>query len=429
MTDVLSSLEDDLMPAMRRLTALLSIILLLPLNSARAAESDHEHSRLTEDPGLTLSELVTRTLAQTPTLGELDSQQAFAEAWNSRSSQWLGEAPALSLRYQTDRFNRDAGIEEYEAGLELPLWRWGEKSASSAFADSLTRENLDAKAYLRWEVAGVVRESLWRIAEAEIDHTMAERAADIATTVAAKVERSHELGDSALGEVLIARSNRLQAVNELLEKQAALLDAERTYAILTQGTLRPVFANEQLSSLTDIPSDHVSIAWLNSQVARATAARNRVEKSSRGRPALTIGPRVEQGPNDPEDYPSIGLTLRFPIATGAYAGPEIAAADQSLAAAIADRDRQLRKLQLMFHEASHELAVIREQLTAASESAVLAERQIEMGNSAYEAGELSLLNLLLIQNSALAAERQAALLNVAHSRAIAQYNQAVGDIP
>jgi len=408
-------------------TLLLAVF--LAMNSAQAADTGHEHPTLTADPGLTLSELVTRTLSHAPSLSELDSQAEFADAWNTRSANWLGGAPALSLRYQTDQFNRDAGLEEYEAGLELPLWRWGEKSASRAFASSLARENLDAKAHLRWEIAGMVRRYLWRIAEAEVDHTMAERFAEIATTVLTKVERAHELGDTAFGEVLIARSNRLQASNRLLEKEAALLDAERAYAILTQDTVRPEFTSEKLSKLTALPAEHVSIAWLNSQVARASAARERIGKSSRGRPALTIGPKVEQAPNDPRSYPSVGLTLRFPIATNAYAGPEIASASRALATTIAERDRQLRRLRLMFHEAAHELVVIREQLSAAAESATLARQQIEMGNKAYEAGELNLLNLLLIQNSALAAERQAALLDVAHSRAIAQYNQAVGDTP
>jgi outer membrane protein TolC len=414
---------------MHRTTAILLLILLVAVSRVNGAEIGHEHQSLTPDPALTLSELVTRTLAHAPSLTELESQAGFAAAWNARAASWLGGAPALSLRYQTDRFNSNAGVEEYEAGLELPLWRWREKSASKAFASSLEQESQDALAQLRWEVAGMVRHMLWQVAEAETDHMMAERAAAIAASVMIKVERAHELGDTALGEVLIARSNRLQAVNNVIEKEAALLDAERTYAVLTQGSVRPVFSTERLSHLTALPADHVSVIWLNSQVARASAGRDRIEKASRGRPSLLIGPRWEQAPNDPESYNSLGLTLRFPFATNAYAAPEIAGADVALASATAERDRRLRQLQLMFHEASHELHVVTEQLAAAAESAELARQQIDMGSTAYEAGELNLLNLLLIQSSALAAERQAALLEVARNRAIARYNQAVGDIP
>lgn len=409
--------------------AILCFTLLLALSGARAAELDHDHLRLTADPKLTLSELVTRTLAQTPSLRELESQADYAAAWNERAANWLSAAPALELHYQTDRFNHDQGLAEYEAGLELPLWRWGERSAHSAFARRLAEENTTARAQLRWEVAGAVREALWQVAEAEVDHVLAQRAAELAGRVLEKMERAHELGDAALGEVLIARSNRLQALNDLIDKDAALMDAERSYAILTQESVRPAFTAESLSNLQELPSDHVLVTWLNSQVQRASAARDRIEKSSRGSPTLLLGPKRERSPNDPANYDSIGLTVRVPFATGRYAGPDIAAADRLLAGTIAERDRQLRRLRLMFHEASHQMMVVTDQLAAAAESAVLAEQQIEMGSLAYESGELNLLNLLQIQSSALAAERHAALLAVAKNRAIARYNQSVGETP
>jgi len=410
-------------------TTILSFTLLLLLASAHAEDVDHDHLRLTPDPDLTLSELVTRTLARAPSAGELESQAAFAAAWDARASNWLSAAPALSVHYRTDRFNADDGLEEYEAGLTLPLWRWGEKSATTDFASSLDRETATARAQLRWEMAGAVRQGLWQIAAAEIDQAMAKRSAELASRIKVKVERAHDLGDTALGDVLIARSNHLQAANALIGKEAALLDAERSFAILTQDTVRPEFKAEDLSKLTEIPAEHVLITWLNSQVTRASAARNRIEKSSRAGPSLLLGPKRERGPNDAERYDSLGLTLSFPFATSAHAAPEIAAANRALAGIVAERDRHLRRLQLMFHEAAHELMVVTEQLAAATESAALAKRQIEMGNRAFEAGELNLLNLLQIQNTALAAERDAALLGVARNRTIALYNQAVGDTP
>lgn len=414
---------------MHTITAILSCTWLLLLASAHAAEAGHDHQRLVTDPGLTLAELVTRTVARAPSIGELASQAELAAAWDARASNWLSASPALSLRYQTDRFNRKDGLREYEAGLALPLWRLGEKSATAAFAGSLDREAATARMQLRWEVAGAVRRVLWRVADAEIDHAIAMRSADIVGSLMAKVERAQELGDVAVGDVLIARSSHLRAVNVMIEKEAALLDAEREFVILTQDSIRPEFSAETISKLTDIPADHVMISWLNSQVSRASAARDRIEKSSRGNPSLLLGPKREQGPNEPEHYNSFGVTLNLPFATGTHAGPEIAAAERVLAGVIADRDRELRRLKLMFHEAAHEMMVVNEQLAAADESAALAKRQIEMGDRAFEAGELNLLNLLQIQDTALTAEREVALLGVARSRAIARYNQAVGDTP
>ena len=399
------------------------------LSGLQAATTDHAHQRLVADPALTLRELVDRTLSRGPAIGELESQAREANAWDSHASNWLSAAPSLALRYQTDRFNRNDGLEEYEAGLLLHLWRWGEKSATAAFATTLDRETEATRAALRWEVAGAVRQALWRVATAEIDHSMAERSAALAERLKAKVERAQELGDLPLGDVLIARSNHLEAVNTLIEKEALLLDAERAFAILTQDSVRPPFAAEPKSAVTELPQDHVLIRWLNSQINRASAARDRVEKSSRGSPALLLGPKREQAPNDPQQHDSIGVTLSFPFATGSHAAPQIAAADRELAGVVAERDRQLRRLQLMFHEAVHELEVATAQLQAAARSTELAAQQIEMGSTAFESGELNLLNLLQIQRTALAAERHAALLKADLNRSIAQYNQAVGDTP
>ena len=46
------------------------------------------------------------------------------------------------LRYQSDQFGSDAGLEEYEAGIELPMWRWGGRDAVRDFGAAMTAESL-----------------------------------------------------------------------------------------------------------------------------------------------------------------------------------------------------------------------------------------------------------------------------------------------
>jgi outer membrane protein TolC len=99
------------------------------------------------------------------------------------------------------------------------------------------------------------------------------------------------------------------------------------------------------------------------------------------------------------------------------------------AGARASLEQQKRALGLALHEAAHSLAVIRENLEAASERMELAERHQRMGESAYEKGEIELIDLLKIQTTAIAAKRQVTRLLIDEKRQTALYNQAVGKLP
>ena len=59
----------------------------------------------------------------------------------------------------------------------------------------------------------------------------------------------------------------------------------------------------------------------------------------------------------------------------------------------------------------------------------LAERHQEMSVSAYEKGELELIDLLKVQTTAIAAKRQVTRLVIDEKRQTALYNQAVGKLP
>ncbi len=84
---------------------------------------------------------------------------------------------------------------------------------------------------------------------------------------------------------------------------------------------------------------------------------------------------------------------------------------------------------MAYHEAAHGLNVVSENLEAASQRLDLAERHHVMGQSAYEKGELELIDLLKMQATVLAAKRQVTRLIIDEKRQTALYNQAVGQLP
>ena len=258
-----------------------SLILVVWLTSSAMATElpGHADEPLGADPSLTLEMAVDLTLAAFPDFEILAARKAQADAWTERGGALLSNRPSIMLRYQTDRWGSDNNLTEYEAGITLPLWGWGGRSAMQTFGDALSGESAAAGAALRWQVAGFVREALWNVALAENEHRVAEEARDAAQRLVRIVERRHELGDVALSDVLLARSSYLGLQTALIGAEASLLDAERAYRSVTTLDRRPEFVPETLSDVVEIPQDHPALAFPNAAVARAEANVEVVEQT------------------------------------------------------------------------------------------------------------------------------------------------------
>jgi len=404
------------------------LLLAAALCQGAAAEDlpGHEDEPLDEDPSLTLQAAVDLTLAAFPDVEILAARKAQAEAWNARGGSLLSNRPSLMLRYQTDRWGSDDNLLEYEAGITLPLWGWGGRSAVRDFGEALAGESAHAEEALRWQVTGFVRETLWNVALAGNDRALAAEALGTAERLLRLVERRHELGDVALSDVLLARSSYLGFQAELIAADAALLDAERVYRAVTGLDRRPAFAPEALSDVDEIEPEHPALAFANAAVARAEANVEVVEQTVNTGSSVMIGTRHERPAFGTELDDSIGITLNIPFGGGAHRNTQVSDAARDASAARADRNRQIRALTLALHEAAHGLSVVYENIATAAERLDLARRHEAMGEMAYEKGEIELMDLLRMQATTIEARRQATRLEIEKKRQTALYNQAVG---
>lgn len=390
---------------------------------------DHEHATLPVDDTFTMAAAVDAALANYPSTAELAARSEQADAWLDRGSSWFAERPSLMMRYQTDRWGADNGLEEYEAGIQLPLWNWGGRSATKDLGEAMLAESGAAALALRWYVAGQLRSTLWNIALAEGDHHLAEQALETAARLTTSVERRYELGDVALSDVLLAQSSFLEAQTSIIEAAAQLLDAERAFQSVTGLGRRPPFVAETLSQRHDVEADHPALAFANAEVSRAEAGVAVVEKTVKTGSSILIGPQSERGAFSPESDESIGITLNIPFGGSSHRRAVISTAALLAASARAARDQQIRDLTLALHESAHSLNVVHQNLEAAGERMSLAERHQEMSVSAYEKGELELIDLLKVQATAIAAKRQVTRLMIDEKLQTALYNQAVGKLP
>jgi len=389
----------------------------------------HSHEPLTIDASLSLTELLETTFMRYPRQIELEAHLAEADALVDAASRWLSAAPTLYFSYLSDAPLDALDQREYDAGVSLPLWRAGQRRAARGLGQSASMEASAAELALRWEIAGLLRNSLWDIAGAANAVELSQGSVEIAAELVQSVERRREVGDLPLGDELLARTALLEKQVALIDAEARLLDAERAYRSLTGRDARPLEFSETQTALEDFSDDHPMLALANAEIARANAQLALVEKTVKGSPSLSIGPHRQRDPLASFFSNSLTVGVSVPVGGASHRRAESAQAARRLAEAQARRGTLLRELDRSLHEAEHEIFVVEESMEIASERATLAERQRLMGETAFTEGEIELRDYLRIQESALTAQRELAGLEIQRQRMIAMQNQALGELP
>lgn len=396
-----------------------------------AASQDHgpeEHVPIDIDAGLDWHTVLERAVRRYPSFVELEARGREADAWAQRSRSLVAGRPSLTLGYRSDDPLDDYGLAEYETALTMPLWRFGERRAAGRIAASARAESAAAEKALVWEVAGALRDVLWDIEDAANGVELAAEALVLAEDIERIVTRRHALGDLPLEDTLLAESTVLERRAELIERRAALVDAEFAYELLTGMRARPPALVEAPVERRDF-SAHPLLSLARAEAARASAALELSARSAKGSPTLTIGPRRQRDALTDYYTDSVGAEVSIPVGGGAHADVDMAAARRQLAAAEAALASLERRLHANLHDALHTLETAESALALAQRRAEIAARYRDMGRTAFEQGEISLLELLRRDEAARAAARSARALEVQRGRAIAAVNQAVGVLP
>lgn len=389
----------------------------------------HEHTPLTIDDSLDWAELLQHAVVNYPRYIELAAREAEASALSARGKQWLAAQPSMSFSYLSDRQLDNMGLAEYQSSLSLPLWRPGQRRAAQQFGASASGESAAAAAALRLEVAGLLRESLWDIESAANEMALATEALQVDIELERAVLARHEAGELPLEDTLLARASVLERRESLVGAEASLVDAERAYERLTGLVTRPVEFAETQTPREDFDATHPLVLLADAGLERALAEAELIEKSSRGQALLQIGPRRQRDALSTFYTDGFSMQVTIPFGGRAHGAVQNAAAARRIAEAEALRAATLRELDGALHEALHTLENTEDALALATERSNLAMRHWSMGKTAFEAGEISVVDLLRREEAARAAVRDAARLAILRGRTIAEVNQAIGVLP
>lgn len=390
---------------------------------------DH-YDELVFDESLSLGQVIEATFEKYPQSALIAAFENEAKALERRSASWIAGYPSVYLQWIDDKAFADRGAVQIQTGYQIPVWMWGQRAASKAVAEQAQQSTALLARAIRHEVAGLVRDALWNLRLVENRYELAERIYEVSRQLTALVQRRVDVGDLARADLLLAESDELEKKTAVVQAEAEVMHARKSYSNLTRLERAPKFFEEKQSPRATFDESHPALAVANALIERAQAEVEFTRKSKQGnQPSILVGTQHERGTRKEGYNNETNFVLQIPIGGEAYNAPFVAEANIVLTQRLADRDILLRQLEKALHEAIHNLEVDRAALTIAERRREIAESQLKMSRLAFETGEISLIDYLKIQATAQAAIRDAAERAILLERDIAVYNQVVGVTP
>ncbi|MEI7866520.1 MAG: TolC family protein [Candidatus Methylumidiphilus sp.] len=408
-----------------------TLCLCLCLGKVGAEELMVDHlDPLPYDEKLSLKQVVDATFEKYPQGSMIGALRDESQALTQRTDSLIAGYPMIYLQYIDDRLLSNQGVMQIQSGYQIPIWMWGQRSASRAVAEEAEKSaNLFAVA-LKHEIAGLVRESLWSLLLMENRRGLAQQVYEVSQQLLATVKRRVELGDLARSDELMAESDLLDKQSQLTLAEAEVMHARKAYMNLTRLDRAPKQFEEKRSSTAEIQEQHPAIAAANAVVERAQAEVEFTRLSKQGnQPSIMVGMQNERFEGRSNINNETNLVLQIPIGGDSWNAPFVAQANVALTQKVADRASLMRRLEKALHEAEHILEVDRATLEIANKRKEIAETHLKMSRLAFETGEIQLIDYLKIQATSQAAIRDAMERVILVQRDTAFYNQVVGVVP
>ncbi|MCV2367860.1 TolC family protein [Roseateles oligotrophus] len=410
-------------------SVLLSLLVGSGLAAAQAQPSQAINPPRAPQPSL--AQALEAAWARSLESAESRGQLGLAAAERRVAEAWLAGAPALEISQRQGRGAAAAGARETEIGVQLPLWRFGQRQLGTQAAQVEQDWAQAAEQAARLRLLGQLRELSGSLHAAQVDLQMAELQALLLQQLSVDVDRRVKAGDLAPADALAAKAEWLSAKALASEAEQVLRGQASAWRLLTGFDAEPA-PEPALDGLigAQSPQQHPAQRLLELGVERA---RQRVAlgQAQRGaQPELGLSLRQEQPGSGQSAQSSVAVSLRMPF------GSDPPQRTQQLAAALAEQGLALaaaQRSQLQI-EAEQALARARLKSSAAQEStererAALLRERAQLLDKSFKLGETALPELLRALNAAAQADAAAARQALAHALAQARFQQAFGVFP
>jgi len=338
-----------------------------------------------------------------------------AAAYNTLGQRWIVGAPSLETSVINDSLLSDAGQREMEVGVQVQLWRPGERRDAQQRGSAYNGRSQAWQAWYQLMVAGRVRESLAELERADLVLTSAVQAQEDANRLLDMTRRLQQAGSAAEMDVLQVESLLLAAEKQVLDADAMVVDAEREYQLLT---------GEE-----EIGTSHPLIQLLQADLQISEAAILDAERQAKGSPSVQLGVRRERGAFAQPYVESVGLSVSIPLSSKRIVNASTSNARASRTEAEVALINQLRSLTQQLHEVEHQLHTLEQALPLSERDRDLSQRQMQMAETAFINGEADMIHVIRVMQQARNADYEFNQLQQQQQHLISQYNQIIGVLP
>jgi outer membrane protein TolC len=322
--------------------------------------------------------------------------------------------------------SEERGKNELEPGVSMPLWLPGQRDALRRTIER-ERETLDASARrMRWQLAGEVRDVVWRVAEARAEHAQQSARLESTRALEADVARRAAAGDLARADLWTAQAETRAAEAAVAEAGGRLSEARAALTGLT-GLDDAAAIDEQPSSAS--VDSHPALQAAAQGVEAARARLEQTKATMRDNPTFSVVARFDRDSYDSPYRNTIRMGIAIPLATEARNAPRLAAAGAELVELEVSLERERRRIAAEQRRAVAALDAARDVLNRQEDRARLARDAFGAIERAFRAGERSLPQLLQLRAVLLDAELSRELARARVGAALAKLNQANGDLP
>lgn len=414
---------------MRRYTPIVMAAFISTFSPLTSFANDAESvSKVPYSAGLDLASLTDKVYQRLPGLLAEGKYQQLQQANDSYSNSLFAEPITGNLSLFSDEVGTGRGSQEWEGGVDLPLWLPGQKQQQQALSAKIAAELPAYQQALKLEASGEVRQQIWQVKLAEAQLEQAKLTWETAKKLQNDVESRVKAGDLASTERLLASSNTLEAHSKMVNAASLLQQRLKIYQLITGENTLPKQVEETVITPSRGVQQHPQLQLQDQLIARLQAQMGLAQYDGAVNPSLSVGVRRERG-DRAEDYTnSLGIGFSMALDDKAYRQPAIAQASAELADAQVTRQSLWRDLKTRQVAAHEELNSSRQQLDLITEQNKTTQQYYQLQKRAFDLGEINLIDLLRSQALANDNESRKRLLEVQIKQQISELNQSHGII-
>ncbi|MFW5447902.1 MAG: TolC family protein [Methylophagaceae bacterium] len=387
-----------------------------------------ETTPLEQSDSVTMSGLVQSLYEQHPA-HQIDlAYQQQATANTNLANTLFAEPASVSVIHFNDVIGSSDGLQEWEAGIEMPLWLPGQQQQQLKLSEHLLAELPVHKQYILLGISADIRNLIWRIAAAKAASGQAHQAWKLAQKLEKDVAIRVQAGDLAGTDGLLAKTHTLDMHSVYMTENSKLVQSLYHYKSMTGKKSLPAQIDEKLSDNREINSEHPNLAIYDQKVITLQAKQSLASYEDAIHPSVSVGVKRERGDSSESFNHSLGLGVNFAFDDAVYRQPAIANAAREIADVQVARQILKAELDSTLASSLQNLESKQQQLLLNEEHIETTQRYLKLQKRAFELGELELVTFLNSQKLAAKSESQKQMLEIEIKRAIAYINQALGII-